>query len=305
MIIETIIFFEGVIVAGIAIKNLRLERHVRQHNENNRKACKIAAEFAPKEIGDSIWHIVRCFEKIFPHIKFDVAVERAVLPLMMEKKKFEDMVINLVKNAAEAVNKDGKVVIKTQSNGDCFMFEVCDNGKGIAPSLLKKIFLPRYSSKKKQHKGLGLYSVKKDLEACGGRIEAKSESGITCFKAFVPQRKIQAVVIEDEPVLKQILTVILKKAGVSVVSFSRFEQIDYKKVDVLYLDIMLWGKSCLKEYADLRQKNPNLIIIFISGSDAHDGLKDILGRDNRAALLLKPYHESEPVDKLINLLAKN
>ena len=101
------------------------------------------------------------------------------------------------------------------------------------------------------------------------------------------------------------LTVILKKAGVSVVSFSRFEQIDYKKVDVLYLDVMLWGKSCLKEYADLRQKNPNLIIIFISGSDAHDGLKDILVRDNRAALLLKPYHESEPVDKLINLLAKN
>ena len=130
MIIETIIFFEGVIVTGIAIKNLRLERHVRQHNENNRKACEIATEFAPKEIGDSIWHIVRCFEKNFPHIKFDVAVERAVLPLMMEKKKFEDMVINLVKNAAEAVNKDGKVVIKTQSNGDYLVFEVCDNGKG-------------------------------------------------------------------------------------------------------------------------------------------------------------------------------
>ncbi len=305
MLIETIIFFEGVIVAGIAMKNLRLERQVRQHNENNRKACKIAAEFAPKGIGDSIWHIVRFFEKKYPHVRFDVVAERTFLPIMMEKKKFEDMVINLIKNAAEAVNKDGKVVIKAQSGGGWMMLEVCDNGKGITPALQKKIFLPKYSTKKKRHKGLGLYSVKKDLEACGGRVEVISESGKTSFRAFVPQRKIQAVVIEDEPVLKQILTLILKKAGVPVVAFSRFAQIDYQQVDVLYLDIMLWGKSCLAEYAKLRQNNPNLIIIFISGSEAHEGLEDILRQDKRAALLLKPYHESEPVDKLINLLAKN
>lgn len=293
------------VVTIIAIKKVGLKRKLAEHNAKNRAFCKITDDFKPQSLNDSIRHIARFMSKRYPRLKVETELKGSLLPLRMERKIVEDVFINLLKNAAEAIKDKGKILIRTQSRQGWYDLEVIDNGQGIAPRDIENIFKAGYTHKKKKGHGLGLYWVKKEIERSGGSITVQSQKGETKFKISIPQKKINAVVIEDEPVLRRILTLILKRAGIKVSSFSRFETINYKEVDVLYLDIMLWEKNALEEYKSLRQKNPHLIIIFVSASENHHGLKNILEKDKKTILLLKPYHESEPVDKLINLLAKN
>ena len=103
--------------------------------------------------------------------------------------------------------------------------------------------------KKEKNHGMGLYFVKKEIEKAKGKIVLEEDSEYTTFKITIPQRRIEAVVIEDEPVLRQILVTILKKAGFLVTGFQRIEQIDYQNVDALYLDIMLWNKNSLSTFS--------------------------------------------------------
>jgi signal transduction histidine kinase len=81
---------------------------------------------------------------------------------------------NLLKNAVEAVRPPkGCIQLSVARNGQALELTVADNGCGIAPEMLQKIFLPRFSTKS-DGKGLGLFISKKIIEAMGGTIQAKS-----------------------------------------------------------------------------------------------------------------------------------
>ena len=302
---------EGIIILGFAIirvveQKRRQKRRIAIHNAKNREAFHLMNEnFFSKGVKDSLLHIVQSIREKYPNIEIKTELKNNTVPLMIPLAQLENIVINLLKNAVEALPEGGKIDIKTQSCSGRFEFRIRDNGKGIPEKIKKKIFKMGYSDKKEKNHGMGLYFVKKEIEKAKGKIVLEEDSEYTTFKITIPQRRIEAVVIEDEPVLRQILVTILKKAGFLVTGFQRIEQIDYQNVDALYLDIMLWNKNSLSEYKKIRERYPNLVIIFMSASQEHKALSNILKTDKRTEILLKPYHESEPVDKLIKLLAKN
>ena len=82
--------------------------------------------------------------------------------------------MNLLKNSIEAIPKKGFIEITAGIENDLPFITITDNGCGLTPSELEKIFSPFYS-KKEKGLGLGLAYVKKIVELHNGRIEVKSQ----------------------------------------------------------------------------------------------------------------------------------
>jgi len=112
------------------------------------------------------------------------------------------ILVNLLKNSAEAVGEGGIVQLITRDgyasdSGRYVEIIVRDNGSGIAPQLQGKLFQPVVSTKGAGHSGVGLSIVKGMVEDLGGRISfhSSAESG-TSFHLQIPRR-------DDRPVDSQ------------------------------------------------------------------------------------------------------
>ncbi len=96
--------------------------------------------------------------------------------------------MNMLVNAAQAIEVHGKITIRTGSEGDRVWIEISDTGKGILPENLPRIFDPFFTTKPVS-KGVGLglsvsYSI---VEKHHGRIEVRSEPGKgATFRIWLP-----------------------------------------------------------------------------------------------------------------------
>lgn len=105
---------------------------------------------------------------------------------LISKDLVELILINLITNAIDAVERRGKVEVRGRCEGDLLILEVKDNGKGIPKEELGKIFDPFYTSKK-GGTGLGLAIVMKNLYLLGGSVEVSSEVGKgSIFRVKIP-----------------------------------------------------------------------------------------------------------------------
>ena len=102
-------------------------------------------------------------------------------------------VLNLVINAIEAMDEtDGpRVTLRTRRiDSDQIAIEVADNGPGIAPETVERVFAMFESSKGSRGTGLGLAVSRKILREHGGEIEVASQPGQgTTFRLLIPQRE--------------------------------------------------------------------------------------------------------------------
>ena len=106
---------------------------------------------------------------------------------------------NLVGNAIEAIEGDrrrGTITVSERQADGCYLFAVSDNGPGILPRKLDKIFRLGYSTKFDErtgniYRGVGLAGVKNMVEEhFGGTITVRSEPGNTCFSVKIPAEAI-------------------------------------------------------------------------------------------------------------------
>jgi nitrogen fixation/metabolism regulation signal transduction histidine kinase len=91
------------------------------------------------------------------------------------------VLINLVKNAKEALNhtNNGVIKIKTYSQNQLVFIEVIDNGPGIEPEALEDIFIPFFTTKE-YGSGIGLSLSRQIIQQHGGSIKVFSEPGKGC-----------------------------------------------------------------------------------------------------------------------------
>lgn len=88
----------------------------------------------------------------------------------LDREKIEQALLNVLLNAIEALSEGGRIEVRTRQpkrSGEVLQIEVSDNGPGISPEDLPYVFDPFFSNKKKGT-GLGLFNVKKIIEAHGG-----------------------------------------------------------------------------------------------------------------------------------------
>src|SRR5581483_9676188 len=87
--------------------------------------------------------------------------------------------LNMMSNAAQAIeHAQGKLLLKTEADGDWVRISIQDNGKGIAAEHLQKIFDPFFTTKPVgQGTGLGLSISYQIIQAHGGTIQVASVPG--------------------------------------------------------------------------------------------------------------------------------
>jgi two-component system, sporulation sensor kinase E len=117
-------------------------------------------------------------------IRTRLARQLPVTPI--DPAQIQQVLVNLIKNALQAMTKGGTLMLQTGEGADGVWVSVADTGGGIPQEQINRIFEPFYTTKKKGT-GLGLMIVQRIVRAHGGRIELESQvSRGTTFRIWLP-----------------------------------------------------------------------------------------------------------------------
>jgi two-component system nitrogen regulation sensor histidine kinase NtrY len=130
----------------------------------------------PTDLHEIVRQVVALFRGIFADIEFDVNLSPDVpSALQLDPEQMKRVLINLIDNAIEAMNKKGRISIRTAFDGESqqVTVEVADTGPGISLEAQEKLFLPYFSTKKKGT-GLGLAIVNQIVKEHNGDIQVQN-----------------------------------------------------------------------------------------------------------------------------------
>jgi two-component system cell cycle sensor histidine kinase/response regulator CckA len=147
----------------------------------------------------------QCGEKI----ELKIHAERDLWYVKADSDQLYQVVLNLVRNARDAMPNGGKLTIRTRNvteresqkmrdvvgftPGEYVLIDVADTGTGMSPEVMAKIFEPFFTTKGVgKGTGLGLASVYGIVKQSGGFIQPESEIGKgTTFKLFLPRHFVE------------------------------------------------------------------------------------------------------------------
>ncbi len=228
--------------------------------------------------------------------------------------QLEQILLNLVSNARDAIDADGEITISAKGLSDGHaQLEVRDNGSGMPPSVSRKIFDPFFTTKPRgKGTGLGLASVKGIVEQHHGKIYVDSESGHgTSIDIVLPQvqgaaQKLASappsqnqiprgqetiLVVEDDAAVRTLIRDGLSPLGYCIRSadgLTRAQAIaEQEDIDLLLSDVVLPGADGPRIYEELRKKHDFPVLFMTGHADARLG--DLSGH----AVLRKPFTISE------------
>ena len=137
--------------------------------------------------------------------------------------ELQQVFTNLIVNAVDAMNETGgRLTVDLEASGALVTLRVQDSGPGIPPDKLEMIFQPFYSTKlNRGGTGLGLSISYEIVRRHGGDLRVVSRPGEgACFLVELPRQEgapahdgMNILIIDDEEVLQDILTVLIRKEG--------------------------------------------------------------------------------------------
>ena len=123
---------------------------------------------------------------------------RALTATPIDATQLQQVLVNLLKNASQAMTTGGTLTLQTGENSDAVWVSVTDTGGGIPQEQLNRIFEPFYTTKKKGS-GLGLMIVQRIVRAHNGRIELESNVGKgTTFRIWLPLHERKPRLLENK-----------------------------------------------------------------------------------------------------------
>lgn len=117
------------------------------------------------------------------NIKLRLEIDETLKEVKMDASLFEQVLVNIIKNAAESIEKDGEIIVRTLSPA---IVEVVDNGKGISKETEAKLFSPFFSTKP-NGQGIGLIFIREVLKRHGCTFSLRTYAdGLTRFRILFP-----------------------------------------------------------------------------------------------------------------------
>jgi PAS domain S-box-containing protein len=269
-----------------------------------------------------------------------------IFPVFMDPGQIDQILANLCVNARDAISGSGRISIRTRRysfdempmawpedipHGDYSLFEVRDTGCGMDESVLSRMFEPFFTTKEVgKGTGLGLatvYGIVKQNE-CQIAVESEVGSG-TAFRIFVPRylgaEKIAAVdpgkqsgridgatllVVEDEPVLLEMTSEMLRSLGCAVVqaatpgmALDAFAECG-DRIDGIVTDVILPETSGPDLVRKLRQIRPSLGVLYVSGYSPEE-LVERYDSESIAWFLQKPFSRADLADRVSAMLSSS
>jgi two-component system nitrogen regulation sensor histidine kinase NtrY len=126
----------------------------------------------PTELGQLITDTIALYNGIFTDVRIDQRFAPGMPLVRIDAEQVRRVIINLVDNAIEAMERRGQIVVETQLDAanSVVRVVVADDGPGIPPAEREKLFLPYYSTKRRGS-GLGLAIVRRIIAEHGGSID--------------------------------------------------------------------------------------------------------------------------------------
>jgi len=231
--------------------------------------------------------------------------------VMIDPGQFDQILVNLVVNARDAISDEGVITIETNrvqlndqlddpslgrngevAEGHYAMISVSDNGAGMDEKTLQHAFEPFYTTKPPgKGTGLGLATSYGIVRQAGGEIWLYSEPGLgAVFQVYLPLTEGPlaatpnhlyavtqpliggtALVVEDEPAVRDVTTRMLERAGYQVIAVSNGADallaaaaLD-SPMDVLVTDAAMQGMSGIELAARVHELYPNAAVVILSG----------------------------------------
>lgn len=110
-----------------------------------------------------------------PPVDFQILCSSAHLTVPGNPVEWERILVNLLLNSAQAVRSGGKVSISASRDAQGLHITVLDNGPGIAPAIITRVFEPHFSTKP-ANSGLGLHIVRSLVERNGGHVTVSNRA---------------------------------------------------------------------------------------------------------------------------------
>ena len=281
-------------------------------------ARRTTTQVEPIDVGE----LVRNLQPLLTRLVSDdvlLSVEFGVgpLPVLADRAQIEQIIVNLVVNAREAMPRGGRVEVTgrrlNDETGDWVEIVVADNGTGIDQATLANIFEPFFTTKS-NGTGLGLATVYSAVRVAGGQISVDSTPGEGAkFRARFPLHATvlaaveqpsptpaggdghggaTVLVVDDNEAIRVLASGILTRAGYEVHEAANARvAIDLVRSgltpDCLVSDVVMPDMSGLELAHRLLAEQPGLAVLLISGYP--DAALDQHALPDRALLLGKPF----------------
>jgi signal transduction histidine kinase len=190
---------------------LRIRTLVREMLDLSRPDALSLERTSPAELIERVAERVRP-QPLLAGIELRISVEPSLPPVEVDRRRIEQIFVNLIENAAHALHgaPDPEIELSvkvthdpsrparrasdrasashsSERAPDSVAFSVTDNGPGIDPEHLPYVFDPFFTTKEPgEGTGLGLWNAHRLAELLGGRLEVASQSGRTCFRLVLP-----------------------------------------------------------------------------------------------------------------------
>ena len=280
----------------------------------------------PIDLRTSVDRILPMLRRIVPE-RIDIATQLlSGPPVQADPTEVDQVIVNLVVNAADATPAIGTISIETGAVdhdaafvqghlnsrlGPHARLTVTDTGSGMDETIRARIFEPFFTTKPVgQGTGLGLATVYGVVERLGGTIEVSSTPGVgTAFRIDLPtsgpvagsaieatERPAEGgteriLLVEDEPMVRQFVTAALLRLGYRVVAAecpAEARAVPCSDYDLLITDVVMPGMDGTQLVRTLRLTRPNLPVLFVSGYSQGTVSSDTLD-EPRTAMLSKPF----------------
>ncbi|TMQ18349.1 MAG: response regulator, partial [Deltaproteobacteria bacterium] len=239
------------------------------------------------------------------------------------------VVINLVANAGDAGSHRVEVAsrILSRENAPWWQLEVSDDGAGIEPQTLARIFDPFFSTKTDRH-GLGLSAVHGIVRRLGGDIEVDSRPGqgarfrvrlpiVPGLEPPPPRRVdvsmpiprlagVRVLVADDEPSVRATVRRLLERRGATVVvaadGLEAEARLRDERFDLVVLDVQMPGRSGYDVLAFARANEPALPVVLMSGYTGR--VRGEGGEEEPDSFIEKPF-TAKVIDTVIDEILRN
>ena len=210
-----------------------------------------------------------------------------VPPVKGSKSELNDMLINLILNAVDAMPDGGTITIGTHSVAEVVQIRVSDTGIGMDEETRRRVFEPFFTTKMDVGTGLGLSTVYSTVTRWGGDINVESNPGQgTTFTFWLPsttgpeveaqaetvkvrqKRPAKLLVVDDDQNICNFLSRLLSKSyEVETVQDGReaLEKFEPGRCDVALINLGLPSKPGDQVAREMRQADPSLVTVLITG----------------------------------------
>ena len=231
-------------------------------------------------------------------IVVDVSVPEEALVVHIDRGQLEQVLINLVANARDAMPRGGRVLLEVSalpagegagSAEGAVGIRVVDEGTGMDEETRKRAFEPFFTTKPRElGTGLGLASALGSIRQAGGSIELESELGRGTIVSIVLPRSTNPaslrcapqvapppgsgtlLLVEDNDAVRAVAARVLSDHGFSVIEArdggEALERAAARvALDAAVIDVVLPGLTGHELAAELEKRFPRLPVVFVSG----------------------------------------